>query len=134
MELEKLMQWLSIYPGFQGMCWETDCLPHRPNMATLTPKGIRVLKEREDLLGNRKKTLQFTCTLAFSGSHQAQSLLKLQHWVQTRPAPHLGQGKTELSLEEGRHLTKNKLGLDLYTAQLKLTYEICYEENENGEN
>lgn len=132
MELMKLMQWLSAYPGFAGYRWEVDCLPHRAGMATLTPRGIQTKKEKEDLLGNRKATLEFLCTLAFSGTGKAQSLWDLQHWVAAQNP--LEQGKVTVSLENGKHLTKNKLGLDLYTAQLKLTYEMYYEVNENGEN
>lgn len=134
MELTKIWAWLSAFPGFRGMCWATDCLPHRAEMVTLTPKGVQELDTMEDVMGNRKKTLQFTCEVAFSGTGCAQKMVDLQHWVQTQPSPQLGFGRKSAKLQDGRHLTKNKLGLDLYTAQLKLTYEIYYEVNENGEN
>ncbi len=138
MELRRIAGWLSGFPGFAGYRWEEDQLPHQPHMATLTPKGIQVVDTITDVLGNWKKTLKFTCTLAFSGSRKAQTLWQLQQWVAMEDlrgtCPQLGQGRKTVSLEEGRHHTKNKLGLDIYTAQLKLTYEIYYEVNENGEN
>lgn len=137
MELTMIRQWLSGFPGFAGCSWEEDRLPHKPGTVSLLSKGIQTVAEKEDLLGNRRTTLRFTCTVAFSGNGQAQTLWDLQHWVARQShiggCPRLGQGKTSAALEDGRHLTNNKLGLDLYTAQLKLTYEIDYEVNENGE-
>ena len=134
MELNKIISFLSRYPGFAGYRWETDCLPHSPQMATLTGQGIKTIDYIEDVLGNWKKTIGYTCTLVFSGNGKAQMLWDLQNWVARQSAPQLGQGRKTVSLREGRHLTKNKLGLDLYTAQLKLTYELFYEVNEHGEN
>lgn len=138
MELTKLMEWLSLYPGFAGMQWELDCLPHKPGMITLSSRGIRCIKQQQDVLGNCKKTLEQTCTLAFSGVNKAQLMLDLQHWASAQDAmgniPRFSQGAQSLSVQEGKHLTENKLGLDLYTAQLTLTYENFYEVNENGEN
>ena len=135
MELKKLLDWLSTFPGFQKMEWALDCLPQKPGMATLTSKGIEVLETFEDVMGNWKKTLKLSCDLAFSGVNEAQVMLDLQHWVEAQgDLPRLGNGKQSVSLSKGRHLTKNKLGLSLYTAQLEITYEIYYEVNENGEN
>lgn len=135
MELRKLIDWLSTFPGLQKAQWALDCLPHKPGMATLTSKGIEVLDTIEDVMGNRKQTLKLTCQLAFSGLEEAQVLLQLQHWVQAQgQLPRLGNGKQSVSLQQGRHLTKNKLGLSVYTAQLEITYEQYYEVNENGEN
>ena len=133
MDLKKLAAWLSAFPGFQGMDWAFDCLPHRPGLVTLTPEGIQTMDTIEDVMGNRKKTMQFTCQVAFSGTDCAQMLVDFQHWVEAFP-PQLGMGRKTAALRDGRHLQKNKLGLDLYTAQLKMTYEIYYEVNENGEN
>lgn len=135
MELTKLMDWLSTFPGLQKADWALDCLPHKPGMATLTSQGIQVLDATEDVMGNRKKTLKLSCQLAFSGIDEAQVLLDLQHWVENQSdLPRLGSGKQSVSLQQGRHLTKNKLGLSIYTAQLEITYEKLYEVNENGEN
>lgn len=138
MELTKLQAWLSAFPGFAGKHWEWDCLPHKPGMVTLTPKGIRSTKNWQDLLGNCKRTMEYTCMLAFSGTNKAQTLLDLQHWVAFQDAlglcPRFSQGKQTISLSDGKHLKENKLGLDIYTAQLTVTYEIFYEVNENGEN
>lgn len=133
MELNKIAAWLSAFPGFQGMSWDLDCLPHKPNMVTLRPKGVQELATATDVMGNRKKTMEFTCEVAFSGTGCAQKMVDLQHWVAAFP-PQIGAGRKSAALQDGRHLQKNKLGLDLYTAQLKLTYEIYYEVNENGEN
>lgn len=138
MELDRIIGWLSAYPGFTGYEWAMDCLPHRPGMVTLCPKGVQVLQTVQDVMGNRKQTLQYTCQLHFSGTGKAQMLYYLQQWVQQQDAlgrcPQLGQGRKSARLQDGRHSEKNKLGLDLYTAQLKLTYETYYEVNENGEN
>lgn len=135
MELTKLQAWLSTFPGLQKAEWALDCLPHKPGMATLISKGIEVLDSMEDVLGNRKQTLKLTCQLAFSGLEEAQVLLELQHWVLAQGnLPRQGNGKQSVSLLQGRHLTKNKLGLSVYTAQLEITYEQYYEVNENGEN
>ncbi len=138
MELTKILSWLSAFPGFAGYQWGLDCQPHKPGMATLTSQGIRISDTIEDLLGNRKDTVKLTCTLAFSGREKAQTLLDLQHWVQTQDArglcPQLGQGRKKATLSDGKCRMENKLGLYLYTAQLTLTYEIYYEVNENGEN
>ena len=138
MELTRIEGWLSGFDGFAGFRWGRDCLPHQPNMVTLLPKGTQVEDTITDVLGNWKKTLEFTCTLAFSGTGEAQTLWDLQRWVMGEDAkgtcPQLGQGRKSVRLEKGRHLTKNKLGLDIYSAQLTLTYEIYYEVNENGEN
>lgn len=135
MELTKLQAWLSTFSGLQKAEWSLDCLPHKPGMATLTSKGIEVQESIEDVLGNRKQTLKLTCQLAFSGIEEAQVLLQLQHWVlEQGKLPRLGNGKQSVSLQQGRHMTKNKLGLSVYTAQLEITYEQYYEVNENGEN
>lgn len=136
MELTKLMGWLSGFPLFRKVRWEVDCLPQQPGMATLTSQGVKVLDTIEDVMGNWKKTMQYTCALAFSGNGKAQDLLDLQHWVEMEngagACPQFGQGRKSVSLTEGRRLSENKLGLCLYTAQLKVTYEIYYEVNENG--
>lgn len=135
MELRKLMDWLATFPSLQKAQWALDCLPHKPGMATLTSKGIEVLDTIEDVMGNRKQTLKLRCELAFSGIEEAQVLLELQHWALKQGSfPRLGTGKQSVSLLQGRHLTKNKLGLSIYTAQLEMTYEQYYEVNENGEN
>ena len=133
MELTKIQLWLSAFPGLKGFEWVFDRMPHKLGMAALIPQGVTEIDRIEDLLGNRKQTLAFTCQVCFSGTGKAQMLWDLQHWVDSQDAPQLGQGRKSASLRDGKHLKENKLGLDLYTAQLKVTYERYYEVNEYGE-
>lgn len=134
MELKKVMGWLSGFPGFAGYQWEVDCLPHKPDTVTLTPKGITVERTVENVLGGRKEELLFTCTVAFSGVKKTQVLLDLYKWVLLSTPPQLGEGHCWATVRDGRFLQKNKLGLDIYTAQLTVYFERFYEVNENGKN
>lgn len=135
-ELEKMKRWLDLCPYLQADAMYTDTTLAVPANAGLYPMGQEILKQREDVLGNRKADCRHTfllrCVLP-EGEKAAEQIIRIQNWVFAQNArgstPGFGSRET-VCAENGRLKKTTQVGTALYVLTLKVEFEKEYEGEE----
>ena len=137
-DLEKMVQWLKTYPGWQDMPLTIDYTEPQPVNGGLFPLGMEILSRREDVLGNAwlhcrsRFTLFRSCSGQADNTENAQWLLDFQNWVLECSAlhrtPRFGDvpEREHLHAEKGRLKEASQTGTGLYAVTLTAEYVKKY--------
>ena len=128
-DLEKMKVWLDLCPYLQAEEMYTDTTLAVPANAGLYPMGQEILKETQDVLGNRRARCRYTfllrCVLP-EGEAAAQKMMKIQNWVFTQNiqgmTPGFG-GRETVRAEKGRLESVAQTGTALYAVTLTAEFD-----------
>lgn len=133
-EMQKLKDWLLSCPYLGTDTLHTEHIDPTPGSSGLYPLGIEVLRETEDVLGNRIRHLRCRFALRQVVPEQgcdADRLLRLQMWVQEgKDAPVFGDvPEMERILAENGYLEKaSQTGTAIYAVTLSAEFIKEYKE------
>ena len=130
-ELEQLKAWLEGCALFRCLPIRLDALGKAPKCAALRSEGITEVWRREDILGTWLSRYRLKCKLQArlfypantDGGENAKAWLDLQQWVQSHPAPALGE-EQRTKLENGRLSASAGDGTAVYEATLTVEYTL----------
>ena len=140
-ELEKIVQWLSTYPGNDRLQSMTvDLLALEAETGNIIPSGLTELSRREDALGNVRVENQYRLGLYYvltktGGSDNAAWILGLQQWVQEQSirglAPTFGDepGTERVLAQNGVLYAEGPDGTATYRVELTINFKKTYEED-----
>lgn len=118
--LQQVKQWLEGYMGVMSVDYVGSNAPG----TGLYPKGIRLLSQKRDILGDiaQRCRCQFTIRRVVSGiadkTDHALWLLEFQNWVRRcQDAPQLGED-TQWYAENGKCTQTTQAGTGIYTVDL----------------
>lgn len=134
-QIDKMMNWLYLCPYILPCEMYTDTTLTYPANAGLYPHKQKILKEKKDILGNRRTVFQETyllrCVLP-EGQEAAKRLQQIRNWVFTQSiqgiTPGLGE-KESVQAEDGRLERAIQVGMGLYV----LTLTVQFEKENKGE-
>lgn len=116
--LEKMRDWLGGLSFWQGELPEIDKLSAKPGSAGLFPLGQKILKSREDVLGNVHRLARYSFLLkktAIPGLDSAAWCMALQQAAKENP-PRLGQ--KDFYAQEGSLKKDTATGVGMYEIRL----------------
>ena len=132
-QLQKMIRWLDLCPYIQTDLLQTDTTLAVPANAGLYPLGLKVLRHRQDVTGNRKadcrESFLLRCVLP-EGEAAAEKIIRIQNWVFNQNIAGItpGFGKEEsVWAEEGKLEKATQVGAALYCITLTVNYEKEYE-------
>lgn len=140
--LQTLKSWLITFPKWEeGRLLFVDFTDGVPGNAGLFPKGMEVLRRKEDVLGNVRLSCRYHFALYRVAAGQedqrenARWLEEFQRWVQQQDAmglaPKFGDvpRQEHIRAEHGRLSSRKQAGSALYTVTLTADYTKIYEVN-----
>jgi len=138
-DLEKVASWLQTYPQWaQAGPLLVDYTHAVPGNAGLFPRGLELLRRREDITGNVVTENRYhfalyrVCTGQQDSPVTAQWLLDFQNWVQSQSeagmAPHFGDvpEREYIRAEAGKLYRANQTGTAMYVVRLSADFTKVY--------
>lgn len=143
-DLEKVRQWLTIYPGIASMKeLNVDYCPPNANNGSIAPSGLVEISRSRDILGNVTVEDRYDFAVHFvllkadgddeGATENADLVMDFQNWVQDQSirglAPTFGDEplKETVKAQNGSIIGYNSKGVALYMVQLSVNFIKHYE-------
>ena len=131
--LEKMRQWLRLYPGFQDS-WEIhmDCTDGSSRNLGLFPRGLEIKNRKTDVIGNVTCCCLYRFRLEIAAGEPRQ-VLDFQNWVYDQSvrglAPRFGDDPSAetMTAERGQLLKLRRPGMPMYEVGLTARFTKKYE-------
>lgn len=132
--LEKMKSWLLSCPYLGADVLHIEKIDAAPPSSGLYPKGMEIVSQKEDLLGNRMLLCRYTFVLRQvvpENGVDAERLLQLQNWVQRgENAPVFGDvpARERIWAENGKLENASQVGTAVYAVTVKAEFIKEYKE------
>lgn len=125
--IQILANWIGSFPGWQAENVDIGTLCQKTGSVGLFSRGIQVLEEKTDILGNRTEFCRHSFALRFRANAWTgfDTAVNFLHWVQTQNgqglAPRLGDMPLYSRIRTGACKAEGSDGTDTVTYAVELT-------------